>query len=134
MSRAVRKQVYFTPEQNRLVKELAAQWGTTEAAVVRKALDGLAEAQPAGVRYPMNAKQRAAREALRQAGMLVEDVGKTLVTQADLDKAIREARAMTDEEVALLRRRTERLGGGNDVIANREEEARIDIGQSLDDD
>lgn len=35
----VRKQTYITPLQNRAVKRLAQQQGTTEAEILRKALD-----------------------------------------------------------------------------------------------
>ncbi|HYU76459.1 MAG TPA: CopG family transcriptional regulator [Ktedonobacteraceae bacterium] len=35
----VRKQTYITPAQDRAVKRLAQQQGTTEAAILRKALD-----------------------------------------------------------------------------------------------
>ena len=125
--------MYFTPEHNRLVKELAAEWNTTEAAVVRKALDGLAAAKDTRMGRPLTESQRRIREALRRAGALSEGPPRWTPPEA-LEELYRRAAAMTPEEVELLNRRTERLGGGNDVIANREEEARIDIGQSLDDD
>ncbi len=35
----VRKQTYITPSQDRAVKRLAQQQGTTEAEILRKALD-----------------------------------------------------------------------------------------------
>jgi hypothetical protein len=35
----VRKQTYITPSQDRAVKRLAARYGTTEAEIVRRALD-----------------------------------------------------------------------------------------------
>jgi hypothetical protein len=35
----VRKQTYITPSQERAVKRLARQHGTTEAEIIRKALD-----------------------------------------------------------------------------------------------
>jgi hypothetical protein len=35
----VRKQVYITPAQDRAVRRLAQQQGTTEAEILRKALD-----------------------------------------------------------------------------------------------
>jgi hypothetical protein len=35
----VRKQTYITPDQDRAVKLLARQQGTTEAEIIRKALD-----------------------------------------------------------------------------------------------
>ena len=35
----VRKQVYITPAQDRAVRQLAQQQGTTEAEILRKALD-----------------------------------------------------------------------------------------------
>lgn len=47
----VRKQTYITPAQDRAVKRLAQQQGTTEAEILRKALDqvlireGIIEAQ-----------------------------------------------------------------------------------------
>lgn len=47
----VRKQTYITPAQDRAVKRLAQQQGTTEAEILRKALDqflareGIVEAQ-----------------------------------------------------------------------------------------
>ncbi len=47
----VRKQTYITPAQDRAVKRLAQQQGTTEAEILRKALDqflareGIAETQ-----------------------------------------------------------------------------------------
>jgi hypothetical protein len=47
----VRKQTYITPSQDRAVKRLAQQQGTTEAEILRKALDqfltreGLVETQ-----------------------------------------------------------------------------------------
>jgi hypothetical protein len=37
----VRKQTYITPAQDRAVKRLAQQQGTTEAEILRKALDML---------------------------------------------------------------------------------------------
>ncbi len=47
----IRKQTYITPAQDRAVKRLAQQQGTTEAEILRKALDqllareGIVEAQ-----------------------------------------------------------------------------------------
>jgi len=47
----VRKQTYITPAQDRAVKQLAQQQGTTEAEILRKAIDqflareGLAEVE-----------------------------------------------------------------------------------------
>lgn len=35
----VRKQIYITPAQDRAVKRLAQQYGTTESKILRKALD-----------------------------------------------------------------------------------------------
>ena len=35
----IRKQTYITPEQDRAVKQLAAREGTTEAEILRRALD-----------------------------------------------------------------------------------------------
>lgn len=35
----VRKQMYITPAQDRAVKQLAQQQGTTEAEILRRALD-----------------------------------------------------------------------------------------------
>lgn len=35
----IRKQTYITPAQDRAVKQLAQQQGTTEAEILRKALD-----------------------------------------------------------------------------------------------
>jgi hypothetical protein len=35
----VRKQIFITPAQDRVVKQLAQQQGTTEAEILRKALD-----------------------------------------------------------------------------------------------
>ena len=123
--------MYFTPEHNRFVKELAAEWNTTEAAVVRKALDGLAEAEKSRVRYPRNGKQRLVREALRRAGTLSEGPPRRTPPEA-LQELHRSAAAMTEAEVDSLRRRTELLGGGNDVIAMHEESERINAGLPLD--
>ena len=35
----IRKQFYITPAQNTAIKQLAAQQGTSESAILRKALD-----------------------------------------------------------------------------------------------
>ena len=35
----IRKQTYITPEQDRALKRLAQRYGTTEAEIVRRALD-----------------------------------------------------------------------------------------------
>lgn len=35
----VRKQIYITPSQDRGIKQLAIQQGTTQSAILRKALD-----------------------------------------------------------------------------------------------
>lgn len=43
MGRMVRKQVYIEPEQDELLKRLSKELGVTEAALVRRALDSLAE-------------------------------------------------------------------------------------------
>ncbi|MCA1599386.1 MAG: hypothetical protein LC769_10325 [Chloroflexi bacterium] len=44
----VRKQTYITPTQDRAVKRLAARYRTTEADILRKALDNLLDKE--GVR------------------------------------------------------------------------------------
>ncbi|HEV8639238.1 MAG TPA: hypothetical protein VG370_33945 [Chloroflexota bacterium] len=126
MARAVRKQLYLSPEHNRLVKELAARWNTTEAAVVRKALDRLAESERRRRPDRRTEKERQIDELLRQAGMLGgggEPLWPIPKIQPPLPPELQE----------LERARTERLGGGNDVIADREERARIIAGQPLDD-
>jgi hypothetical protein len=44
--RAVRKQFYITPENDRKLKRLAARKGCTEAALIRTAIDQLDEREP----------------------------------------------------------------------------------------
>jgi hypothetical protein len=125
VARAVRKQLYLTPEHNRLVKELAARWNTTEAAVVRKALDGLAESERRRRPDRRTEMKKQTDELLRQAGML----GGYESYEPDWKKLP----APDPELAALERERTQRLGGGNDVIAMREERERIIAGEPLDD-
>lgn len=42
----IRKQLYLEPRQERLLKRLARERGTSEAEIVREALDKLAESPP----------------------------------------------------------------------------------------
>jgi hypothetical protein len=129
MPRAVRKQLYLSREHDNLLKALAADWRTTEAAVVRRALDDLAESERNRQPDRRSEKEKLADELLRRAGIL--GGGWTSPRLSDRDLAL-----MIDPpevERALLQRRTELLGGGNDVIAEREERTRIIAGQPLDD-
>lgn len=48
----VRKQTYITPAQDRAVKRLAQQQGTTEAEILRKALDLLLAREGIGENDP----------------------------------------------------------------------------------
>ncbi|HET7737812.1 MAG TPA: ribbon-helix-helix protein, CopG family [Tepidiformaceae bacterium] len=58
-SRMVRKQLYLEPEQDRTLKALAAQLGASEAEVVRRAIDEMAE-RVASPREVLRARLRAA--------------------------------------------------------------------------
>ncbi len=44
----ISKQTYITPEQDRAVKQLAQQQGTTEAEILRKAIDQFIAKESAG--------------------------------------------------------------------------------------
>ena len=84
MSRAIRKQLYVSPEHNRKLKRLAGQWGCTEAAVVRRALDALPDAQPSGDELFV--------ERLRAAGKIVDPPPPTepLLTEEEAERYQRE--------------------------------------------
>jgi|ERR671937_709081 hypothetical protein len=125
VARAVRKQLYLSPEHNRLVKELAARWNTTEAAVVRRAIDELAASERRRRPDRRTEKEKQIDELLRQAG--------TLRRPGPPRWPIPKIEPLPPELQALERARIERLGGGNVVIAEREERTRIVAGQPLDD-
>jgi hypothetical protein len=129
MAKMIRKQLYLDTEQDRELKELAARWDITEAAVVRKALAELAMKERLCEPDRRTPQKKWADELLRRAGMLGGGWESPIPTPEQL-KAMAD---ISDEERALLRRRTERLGGGNAVIADREERERIVAGLPLDD-
>lgn len=127
MAKAVRKQLHLSAKHDRLVKDLAARWDTTEASVVQKALESLAESERQQEDRRTD-KERRIDELLREAGTLGGGW-----TSPRLSRRQLEVLATTSaEERELLRRRTERLGGGSAVIADREERERILAGVPLD--
>lgn len=125
----IRKQLYLDAEQDRQLKELAARWETTEAAVVRKAIADLAANERQREPDRRQERKKLGDELLRRAGML----GGGWESPMPDPEQLRAMADISEEERALLRRRTERLGGGNAVIADREERDRIVAGLPLDD-
>jgi len=50
MSRMVRKQIYIEPQQEDMLKSLSKELGVTEAELVRRAIDQIADAQATSAR------------------------------------------------------------------------------------
>ena len=65
MSVMVRKQVYIQPQQEKLLKQRAAEMGVSEAEIIRQAIDHWLEEK---------ARQRQAKKAWEKARILMEEL------------------------------------------------------------
>lgn len=88
----IRKQLYIEPEQQRKLRSLAAQWGCTEAEVVRTALERLPD------------PDSAAEARLREAGILMDPPDDVPLLSAE------ELEALEQEHAAWLQRRGKPIG------------------------
>ena len=65
MSVMVRKQIYIEPQQEELLKKVAAETGLTEAEIIRRAIDLWGESEE---------KRRQAQEAWREARAFIKEL------------------------------------------------------------
>lgn len=76
MGRMVRKQVYITPEQDRLLKRRAKTLGTSQAEVVRQGID-LASRSAANLSFNRKAWDEAVAFMKKRARMKVPQTGRS---------------------------------------------------------
>jgi hypothetical protein len=76
MPRMVRKQVYITPEQGRLLKRRAKALGKSEAEIVRQGIE-LASRSNAGFSFDRRAWQELKRDMAKRGRMKVPQTGRT---------------------------------------------------------